>query len=78
MKTYRSILRGLICTALLILLCAPAQARFQDDLARIKQAKVGLFVHYVFRETKGTPALYTPMTIDGRKSAWNTPAASRR
>lgn len=67
MKIIRSILPGLVCSTLLNILPASAQAKPQDYLARVKQAKVGLFVHYVFRQTKGNTALYTPMTIDGRK-----------
>lgn len=64
MKTIRSILRGLVCSTLLT---ASAHAQPKDYLAPIQQAKVGLFVHYVFGQTKGAPALYTPMTIEGRK-----------
>ena len=67
MKTIRSILPGLVCSILLTILPASAQAKPQDYLARIQQAKVGLFVHYVFRQTKGNTARYTPMNIEGRK-----------
>ena len=67
MKTIPSLIRSLVCPALIALLTTSAQATSQDYLARAKQAKVGLFVHYVFGQTKGQPALYTPMNIEGRK-----------
>lgn len=62
-----SILQGTVYSALLAFLSVSARAEPPDYLARIKQAKVGLFVHYVFGETRGQPALYTPMNIEGRK-----------
>ena len=67
MKAIRSILSGLVCSTLLTILAASAQAKPQDYLARIQQAKVGLFAHYVFRQTKGNTARYTPMNIEGLK-----------
>jgi len=67
MKTIPSLIRSLVCPALIALLTTSAQATSQDYLARAKQAKVGLFVHYVFGQTKGQTALYTPMNIEGRK-----------
>lgn len=66
MNSMRTVLKGLQATALIITISAVRADGDPNPLAQIQQSKVGLFVHYVFGESKGKPALFTPMNHAGK------------
>jgi len=68
MKTTRilRVIAGLLICSMSLTAQEPVPAK-KGNLATAKEAKVGLFVHYVWGQTKGKPDLYTPMDIKGKK-----------